>query len=112
MDPSVLSVPRDIRAKTLDAGASAVRAQLPRLGARLPHDRLTCSFRLERPTPDRPPPVSTSPAILSLAGGGAISDRPTRLTLECAKLPSVHHGYEFFYGFPPGHGEEARSVMR
>jgi hypothetical protein len=37
----------------------------------------------------------------------AIAARP-----ECAKLPTVYHAYEFFYGFSPGHGEEARSVMR
>jgi hypothetical protein len=24
----------------------------------------------------------------------------------------VHRAYEFFYGFSPGHGEEARTVMR
>jgi hypothetical protein len=29
----------------------------------------------------------------------------------CAKLPTVHHAYEFFYGFSPGPGEVARSVM-
>jgi hypothetical protein len=101
-----------VRAEALDSGTSAVSAEPPRLGARLPHDRLTYSFRLARPTS-----VATAAGIdqrshlVIRASRG--DQRPANAAYpECAKLPSVHRAYEFFYGFSPGHGEEARSVMR
>jgi hypothetical protein len=101
-----------VRAEATDTDTTAVCAEPARIGARLPHDRLTCPFLLERP---------------ALNSGHAGSDQRSHLATrsprpdqrpgngrypECAKLPNVHRAYDFFYGYSPGTGEEARTMMR